>query len=82
MNLYFPQGNEFTGEPEYQQTAEGYMAIDIDIQEARFTSYHNKIGLTVFKYDLLTNAELPNSFYRNDVETDIYTVQEDDLPFY
>lgn len=84
INLYFPQGNDFTGEPEFIPNDRGYSALDIDILEARFTSYKGKAGMTIFKYDLLTEAKMDakSSYSIREVPTEIQTIEEDDLPFY
>lgn len=82
VNLYFPSGNDYTGEPEYAPNEEGKCALDIDIQEAKFTSYKKIAGLTIFKYELLTEKPMKNNYYTNEIPTSIDTIEEDDLPFY
>ena len=49
VNLYFPKNTE----PDFNPNNKGYSAIDIDIIESKFTSYRGKVGLTVFKYELI-----------------------------
>ena len=78
VDLYFPTGKDYTGEPEYIENDRGYSALDIDIQEARFTSYHKKVGMTIFKYDLLTDKPMEQS-HRNGIDIKF---EEDELPFY
>ena len=43
IGLFFPQNTE----PYYQENSNGYDAKDIDILEAKFTSYKGKVGMTV-----------------------------------
>ncbi len=78
MGLFFPYG-----EPTYQENEKGYSVIDIDIQEAKFTSYKGKIGLTVFKYELFSNIDLEdNSKFggsRDGLGDNLF--EDDDLPF-
>ena len=79
MGLYFPYG-----EPTYMESEKGYSVIDIDILEAKFTSYKGKLGLTVFKFELLSNIDLEDSSKfggsRDGLADNI--IQPDDLPFY
>lgn len=82
MNLHFAQS--LCAEPDYQDNGRGFSVQDIDIQEAKFTSYKGKIGLTVFKYELLTNIELEDTSKfggsRSGLGSNI--VEPDDLPWY
>lgn len=81
LNIYFPKGTE----PDYVDNGRGFSVQDIDIIEAKFTSYQGKIGLTVFKYELLTNIDLTqdNSMFggsRSDLADNI--INPEDLPWY
>lgn len=69
INLFFPKKSD----PEYIPSEKGYSVIDIDIQEARFTSYNGKAGLTIFKYSPIEEYTEPV----NDVQID-----SEELPFY
>lgn len=44
LDLYFPNNTDPAC------PAGQFTMMDIDILEAKFTSYHNKVGMTVFKY--------------------------------
>lgn len=46
--------------------------VDIDIKEMKYTSWKQKIGLTIFKYDLIEEEKL---------EKDV-VIEESELPFY
>lgn len=82
VDLYFPTGTDFTGQPEYTPNEEGKCTLEIDIKEAKFTSYKKKAGMTIFKYELLTDVPMKNNYYRDEIPTSIDTIEEDDLPFY
>lgn len=81
MNVYFTKN---CGEPNYVHSDKGYSVIDIDVIEATFNSYKQKIGMTIFKYDLLTDIPIEKGYepdtgmfgYKNDF------IEEKDLPFY
>lgn len=70
INLYFPYG-----QPEYVESDKGYSAIDIDIQEGKFTSYKNNPGLTIFKYELLSNIDL----VKEETDSKMFGGSRDDL---
>lgn len=87
MNLHFSKNHCF--EPEYIDNGRGFSVQDIDIEEAIFTSYKGKIGLTIFKYELLTNISLLNenepytsNFGGNRDTLGDNIIEPDDLPFY
>lgn len=87
MNIHFSQNH--CQEPIYEDNGRGFSTQEIDIQEAIFTSYKNKIGLTIFKYDLLTNVSLEeekepysSNFGGNRDTLGDNIVDPDDLPFY
>lgn len=54
INLYFPKQ---TAEPLYHDNGRGFSSKDIDIEEAKFTCYKGKAGLTVFKYTVLEDSK-------------------------
>jgi len=85
INLFFPKNTE----PFYQDNGRGFSVMTIDIQEAKFTSYKGKAGLTIFKYE---ECEARTDNQPKAVET-ITTqtnyggggyeeIKEEDLPFY
>lgn len=85
LNIFFPKNTS----PEYIDNGRGFSTKDIDIQEAKFTSYQGKVGMTIFKYELLT--EIPEETYQrqielNDGEKNMFGaenyIEQDDLPFY
>ena len=80
LNLYFP-----SGEPEYTENERGYSVIYIDIQEAKFTAYKGKIGLTVFKYEMLSEVKKDEQYAKfGGDRSDLHRsagIQDDDLPF-
>ena len=81
MNVYFTQE---CGTPAYIQSEKGYSVIDVDIIEGWFTSYKNKIGFTVKKYENLTNIPMEKGYEKD--ETGMFgatnNISPDDLPFY
>ena len=81
MGVFFTQE---CGTPAYIESDKGYSVIDIDVIEGWFTSYKNKIGFTVKKYESLTDLPLEKGY-----ETDSKmfgnpnnVIESDDLPFY
>lgn len=56
MNLHFSQNHCL--EPIYEDNGRGFSVQELDIQEAIFTSYKGKIGMTIFKYEQLTDIDL------------------------
>lgn len=86
MNIYFTQNSE----PLYQDNGRGFSVKTINILEAKFTSYKNKIGLTIFKYELL--EDIPQEKHEQTSLTgtnrgvDGFTLDEiasdNNLPFY
>ena len=93
LNIFFP-GNT---DPAYRPTGDqGFVFIDIDIQEQKYTSYKGKIGLTVFKYEIIPNegkldeVDAQNNDFAQQVRGTEYEknfgavgkVEPEDLPFY
>lgn len=92
MNIFFPNT-----EPVYTPAGDNpFTFIDIDIQEQKYSSYKGKIGLTVFKYEIIREdglTEVDNQEYAESMST-AYTkrfggsvdsnmdLSPDDLPFY
>ena len=86
MNVYFTRE---CGEPVVEMNDKGYSVKDIVVIEGKYTSYKGKIGLIVFKYELLTDINLEEKQYQqplNDGQTDMFgrqnIIDEKDLPFY
>lgn len=84
MNLHFASSK--CAKPSYVDNGRGFSVQDIDIQEAKFTSYKGKVGMTIFKYELLTNVDMlkqdDNSMFggiRDDLGDNIIT--DDDFPW-
>lgn len=83
MNLYFANNTA----PLFDDVeGKGWVSIGIEIKEAKFTSYKNKLGLTIFSYILLKNDDLTKkdeyeNFGGNVKYEDTYITQEE-LPFY
>ena len=77
VNLYFPKGSE----PEYVDNGRGFSMKDIDIEEAKFTSYKGKAGMTVFSYIEIDNTEKENENGHSMFGPE-NAVDPNDLPFY
>lgn len=81
MNVHFAVCEE----PEYKPTdGNPFTFIDIDILEQKYSAYKGKMGLTVFKYELIkpTN-EIPEMDKQGkDYATQQIDLSPDDLPFY
>lgn len=77
INVHFTEG---AGKPEAVLNDKGYAEIDIDPQEAKFTSYKGKPGLCIFKYELLTGDDLSKMGGRYSHSAD-NIIKTDDLPF-
>lgn len=79
ISLYFPKNTD----PDYTQTAQGFTAKDIDIQEAKFTSYQGKPGMTIFKYEELEpqEAKKETTIEHGNDGAEI-NIEQEDLPFY
>lgn len=87
MYLYFVDA-----EPLFMPNKDGYDMKDIDVIEGKFTSYQNKIGMTIFKYELLSEIEVsPKNMMNdngeryeftalNDGETDMFGGKIEDVP--
>lgn len=88
MNVHFSK-NHCQG-IRYEDNGMGFSTQDIDIQEAVFTSYKGKIGITIFKYDLLSNISLdeeeePYTSNFGGDRADSYKsveIEQQELPFY
>lgn len=48
LNLFFAGHNE----PSFIPNDRGFSVQDIDVEEAKFTSYQGKVGMTIFKYTM------------------------------
>lgn len=68
MDLFFLNGTE----PEFVPDKDGKCSYNISIEEGKFTSYKNKMGLTVFKYSIQNDAAPVNNV----------VIEEEELPFY
>lgn len=86
MNVFFPST---CPEPVAEYNDKNYSVKDIEVIEGKYTSYKKTIGLTIFKYELLTDKDLDERQYQvplNDGNSDMFgrqnTINTDDLPFY
>ena len=87
-NVHFSKNH--CQEPKYIDNGRGFSVQDIDVKEGIFTSYKGKIGITIFKYDLLTNISMneQNEPYTSNFggdRADSYQsldIEPNDLPFY
>ena len=77
MNLYFPRNTE----PEYRPDDTGKCVKDIDIQEAKMNCYKGKIGMTIFKYEEITEDSSMMGG-RNAQSAKSIDIQPEDLPFF
>lgn len=87
VNLFFPNHME----PSYIDNGRGFSVQDIDIAEAKFTSYQGKVGLTVFKYQMAkprVEGQPWDERYTTTVKVDhgangaeISGIDTEDLPF-
>lgn len=85
VNLFFP-GNT---EPKYVDNGRGFSSKLIDIEEAKFTSYHEKPELTIFKYRELEEEPRETKSDQvalNDGKKDMFggntIISTEELPFY
>lgn len=86
IDLYFVKNTE----PNYVDNGRGFSSKLIDIEEAKFTSYHKKPGLTIFKYTELEEPSRPDQESRqvelNDGKSDMFggkvQIDTEELPFY
>lgn len=73
ISLFFPKNVE---EPAYIPTADGKAyTIAINPIEWKFNSYKGKPGMTIFKYELIAEAEETKA-------TQNVKIEESELPFY
>ena len=80
LNVHFTQK---CGEPVADLNEQGYAQIDVNVIEGKHESYKKQVkSLTVFKYDLLTNADLSNFGGKASQSSQSLDIQPDDLPFY
>lgn len=82
MNLHFANHTE----PSYIDNGRGFSVMDIDIQEAKFTSYQGKVGLTIFKYTMSEprpEGDEPHTITIGSGNNggEINGIDENDLPF-
>lgn len=75
-NLYFPKGTE----PIALIGEQGYAVEDIDILEWKLNCYKQKIGLTVFKFDLINRQE--EAIDNVEARSEYRTSEMKELPFY
>ena len=85
LNLFFPKNTE----PFYQDNGRGFSVKDIDIDQAKFTSYQGKLGMTVFAYTEISTDEFePNEEAIQEIRKQqtndgvSFNVEPEDLPFY
>lgn len=77
-NLFFPQNRE-------PKTTGDY--IDINILEAKGTSYKGKFGLTIFKYDIVDESQIKiteDEEKQHDQQGSVQEIhiEQEELPFY
>lgn len=69
VGLYFPKDTE----PSYEETEDGKAyTIAIDPQEFKLTCYKGKVGMTIFKYEVVAEEKLDRNV----------KIDSDALPFY
>lgn len=85
LNLFFPKNTE----PLYQDNGRGFSVKDIDIDQAKFTSYQGKLGMTIFAYTEISTEEFePDdeatlTIRKQQINDGVsFTVEPEDLPFY
>ena len=84
IDVYFPKN---TG-PEYEDNGRGFSVKQIKVEEAKFTSYKGKPGLTIFKYSVTEedqneefNRSLDGTKYADEFDPKV-KIEEKELPFY
>lgn len=77
VNLYFPKNTE----PQYHDNGRGFSVKKIDVEEAKFTSYQGKVGMTIFKYEEVEEDNSKMGGARADVGKSV-NINTDDLPFF
>lgn len=80
LDLFFPKMSE----PQPIANEKGYATLLIDIEEAKFTSYKGKVGMTIFKYSI---PDVADEGYQQTLTNDGRSVTGhiediDNLPFY
>lgn len=79
INLYFPKNTE----PMYQDNGRGFSVKTIDIEEAKFTSYQGKPGMTIFKFSEVEKEPVQAITREQTNNGGGYAeIKSDDLPFY
>ena len=86
VNIHFAKCDE----PSYEDNGRGFSVQDIDILEGKLSCYQSKVGMVIFKYDLLTNISLEkeNDHYTEKFGGDraesyqTLELEPNDLPFY
>ena len=82
INLFFPQKTD----PEYIDNGRGFSVKDIDVLEARFTSFNNKVGMTIFKYVEIKEQKVDNKEHQNEQDSKMFgaanIMSQEQLPFY
>lgn len=77
INLFFVKNTE----PPYHDNGQGFSVKKIDIEEAKFTSYRGKVGLTIFKFEEIVEDNSKMGGNRSDVGQSV-DIDTDDLPFF
>ena len=73
MYLYFTEG-----EPLFIANKDGYDMKDIKVLEGSFNSYNNKVGMVIYKYELLSDIEItPKNMMNDNGERYEYTTLND-----
>lgn len=79
ISLFFPKNTE----PFYEDNGQGFSVKDINIEEAKFTSYKGKVGLTVFKYlEIYEGSDFDKMGGRKANLGDSVDIRPEELPFY
>ena len=94
INYHFTNGSE----PPFEDNGRGYSLLDVDLLEWKHSCYQGKVGMTVFKYQLVTTEPTQSNMMMdngqrvqttlNDGYSDMFgkntndIVEEKDLPFY
>ena len=79
ISLFFPKNSE----PPYIDNGRGFSSKDIDITEAKFTSYQGKAGLTIFKFEELKDEPKNSNMGGDRADSGkSLDIQPEDLPFY
>lgn len=77
IKVYFPKNTE----PMFVPDENGKCKVDIDIQEAKFTSYQGKAGITIFKYKEVKEDNSKLGGYASESGQSV-NIEQEDLPFF